>query len=375
VVLATLTLLAAFFIEGIGTYISILGLSALFAFNPVIIAIAIALDVGKLVTVTFVYKHWRDINLLMRLYMTCAAVVLVLITSMGAFGFLSAEFQKAIATNSQQNVLISSLTEEKERLLARKQQIDKQIAELPQTYARARVNVINAFREETARINQRLAQLDEELPKLKVSAIEKGVKIGPIIYVAEAFKVTPEVAVKWVILTIIFVFDPLAIALLLAGNFLIERRETLAKAAAAGAAGAEQREQPAPTVTEPAPEPVAAPMPSEPAQAPATTKPAPRPKPTKQPARRIRVEDGPSGNEIIKLEEPSSAEPASEQAPEAPAAASSPSSSSLERVDARRADVYHEQPSPSVGRFINVYRDSSPEPVVVGGPSSKVVKR
>jgi cell division protein FtsB len=374
VVLATLTLLAAFFIEGIGTYISILGLSALFAFNPVIIAIAIALDFGKLVTVTFVYKHWRSINLPMRLYMTCAAVVLVLITSMGAFGFLSAEFQKAIATNSQQNVLISSLTEEKERLLARKQQIDKQIAELPQTYARARVNVINAFREETARINQRLAQLDEELPKLKVSAIEKGVKIGPIIYVAEAFKVTPEVAAKWVILTIIFVFDPLAIALLLAGNFLIERREALAKVATNTTPGAGQSE-PTPVVAEPAPEPVAAPVPSEPAQAPATTKSAPRPKPTKQPPRRIRVEDGPSGNEIIKLEEPSGAEPASEQAPEAPATVSSPSSSSLERVDARRADVYHEQLSPSVGRFISVYRDSSPEPVVVGGPSSKVVKR
>lgn len=221
---AIITFLSAFLIEGIGTYISILGLSALFAFNPVIIAMAVALDVGKLVAVSFIYKNWQKVNWLMKSYMTIASVVLVFITSMGAFGFLSGEFQKAIASNSTQNIQITALTEEQARLQKRKDQIDKQIAELPTTYSRGRVTVINGFKEETTRINARLAKIDEELPKLKVENIEKSVKIGPILYVAEAFKTTPEIAVKWVILTIIFVFDPLAIALLLAGNFLLQQR-------------------------------------------------------------------------------------------------------------------------------------------------------
>lgn len=222
---ALLTFLSAFLIEGIGTYISILGLSALFAFNPIIIVMAVALDVGKLVTVSFVYKYWAKINWLMKTYMSIAAVVLVMITSMGVFGFLSGEFQKAMATSGQQTIKIQALTEEQARLQKRKEQIDKQIAELPSTYSRGRVTVINGFKEETTRINARLAKIDEELPALKIENIEKAVKIGPILYVAEAFNTTPEKAVKWVILTIIFVFDPLAIALLLAGNFLMIQRE------------------------------------------------------------------------------------------------------------------------------------------------------
>jgi hypothetical protein len=144
---------------------------------------------------------------------------------MGAFGFLSGEFQKAMAGAGQQTIKIQALTEEQARLQKRKEQIDKQIADLPSTYSRGRVTVINGFKEETKRINDRLAKIDEELPALKIENIDKSVKIGPILYVAEAFGTTPEIAVKWVILTIIFVFDPLAIALLLAGNFLLMQRE------------------------------------------------------------------------------------------------------------------------------------------------------
>lgn len=222
---AILVLATALFIEGIGTYISILGLSALFAGSMVVTTMAVALDVGKAVAVSFVYKNWAKISWLMKLYMTIATFVLMTITSAGVFGYLSGEFQKAIASNNQQNVIISALEEEKTRLQARKQEIDAQIANLPKNFVNSRVRLMNQFKEETTRINDRLAQIDEELPKLRVEVIGQNVKIGPIIYVAEAFNTTPEQAVKWVILTIIFVFDPLAIALLVAGNFLLAQRK------------------------------------------------------------------------------------------------------------------------------------------------------
>jgi len=63
------------------------------------------------------------------------------------------------------------------------------------------------------------------LPQLKAANVKKSADLGPILYVAEAFNTTPEKAVKYVIMTIIFVFDPLAIVLLIAANFLIERRK------------------------------------------------------------------------------------------------------------------------------------------------------
>jgi hypothetical protein len=222
---ATLVLLSAFLIEGIGTYVSVVGLSSLFAANPVIIVLAIALDVGKVVTVSFLYKHWKKVNVLMKTYMTIAAIVLMGITSAGAFGYLSAQFQKAIVNTNESGVLIASLTDEQGRLQKRKEEIDAQISKLPDNMVAGRKALFKQFAPEVDRINVRLVEIDTKLPELKIATLHQNVEVGPIIYIAEAFNTTPEKAVKWVILIIIFVFDPLAIALLLSGNFLIERRD------------------------------------------------------------------------------------------------------------------------------------------------------
>jgi hypothetical protein len=222
---AGLVLLSALLIEGIGTFISILGLAALFSSNPIILMMAVALDVGKVVAVSFVYKFWKEINLLLKTYMLTAITVLMIITSTGVFGFLSAEFQKAISGTNEQAVLISLLTEEKTRLQTRKEEIDTQIARLPENFVRGRTTLMRQFEPELNQINNRLVEIDKELPQLKVESIKKNVEVGPIIYIAEAFDTTPEKAVKWVILIIIFVFDPLAISLLIAGNFLLNKKK------------------------------------------------------------------------------------------------------------------------------------------------------
>ena len=216
-----LVFLAALLIEGIGTYMSVVGLATLFAANPVIIVMAIALDVGKVVSVSFLYRNWKKINLLMKTYMTTAALTLILITSAGVFGYLSAQFQKAIQGTSENVVLVQSMEDEKTRLQARKVEIDSQIAAIPPNFVTGRRQAIAAFADEVQRINERLIIIDAELPALKVDTIKKQVEVGPIIYVAEAFETTPEIAVKYIIMVIIFVFDPLAIVLLIAGNFLM----------------------------------------------------------------------------------------------------------------------------------------------------------
>jgi hypothetical protein len=220
-----LVLLAALMIEGIGTYMSVIGLAALFASNPVIIVMAIALDVGKVVTVSFLYRNWKKVNLIMKSYMTIAALTLILITSAGVFGYLSAEFQKAIQGTSENTVLVEAMEDEKTRLQARKVEIDSQIAAIPPDFITGRRQAIEAFKDEVERINARLIVIDTELPPLKLDSIKKEVEVGPIMYIAEAFNTTPELAVKYIIMTIIFVFDPLAIALLIAGNFLLVQRQ------------------------------------------------------------------------------------------------------------------------------------------------------
>lgn len=362
---AILVLATALFIEGIGTFISILGLSALFAGSPVVITMAVALDIGKVVAVSFVYKNWAKISWLMKLYMTIATVVLMTITSAGVFGYLSGEFQKAIAGNNQQNVIIAALEEEKTRLQTRKQEIDAQIANLPKNFVNSRVRLMNQFKEETTRINDRLAKIDEELPKLRVDVIGQNVKIGPIIYVAEAFKTTPEQAVKWVILTIIFVFDPLAIALLVAGNFLLAQRkpkeEKLQRML--DEVKPEHMGEIHPVKVEPEPEVVPRQEAIVPAPAPA---PAPEPTPPPAPEPIAEVAEEPKTpekdeQEVITLKQIKQSTPA--PAPR----------SSLEDIDAARGDVLIDgHLSTSSPHLKGVYNESgASNTVVVGGPSGR----
>ena len=220
-----LVLFSAFLIEAIGTYVSIVGLSSLFAANLIIITLAGALDLGKIVSVSFLFKHFKTMNVIMRTYLIAATFVLMMITSAGAFGYLSGEFQRAISDTNQTQVIKQALEEEQTRLQARKMEIDSQIAKLPDNSVRGRTALMKQFAPEVSKINERLIEIDSELPKLKIEAIKKGVEVGPIIYIAEAFNTTPEQAVKWVIMVIIFVFDPLAVTLLLAGNFLFAKEK------------------------------------------------------------------------------------------------------------------------------------------------------
>lgn len=360
---AILVLATALFIEGIGTFISILGLSALFAGSPVVITMAVALDIGKVVAVSFVYKNWAKISWLMKLYMTIATVVLMTITSAGVFGYLSGEFQKAIAGNNQQNVIITALEEEKTRLQTRKQEIDAQIANLPKNFVNSRVRLMNQFKEETTRINDRLAKIDEELPKLRVDVIGQNVKIGPIIYVAEAFKTTPEQAVKWVILTIIFVFDPLAIALLVAGNFLLAQRKPKEEKLqqALEAFKPEHMGEFPPVKAEPEPEVV----PRQKAIVPAPA-PEPTPPPAPEPVAEVPVVEEPKTpekeeQEVITLRQIKQSAPA--PAPR----------SSLEDVDAARGDVLIDgHLSTGSPHLKGVYTETGAgNTVVVGGPSGR----
>lgn len=233
-----LILLVALLMEGIGSYISVVGLASLFASDWVILAMAIILDVAKVTSVSFLYQYWNDISKLLRGYMTASVLVLMLITSAGAFGYLSGAFQKAMQPNREVAMRIESYKTEQSALLSEKQQLldeqakmNQQLAKLPDDYVAGRQRLIRAFKPEQDRIRARLSvvtqrsdELRDQIRKVESENIEQQVHAGPITYVSTAFNITVEDASKWIILVIISVFDPLAIALVLAANFLVKRR-------------------------------------------------------------------------------------------------------------------------------------------------------
>lgn len=223
-IFALLTFFAAFSIETIGTVVSVIGLSALFGANPIVIALAVALDVGKIVVVTLLYKYWKELGVVMKSYGLIAAFVTMVITSAGAAGYLAGEFQKAILGTQEGSLKVEVLKDEQLKLENRKKQIDDQIANLPANFSRGRVTLMKEFQDEQQRISDRLVAINAELPQLQIAQIGVEAKAGPILYISKAFDIPVEEAVKYVILMIIFVFDPLAVFLIVAGNFLWDQR-------------------------------------------------------------------------------------------------------------------------------------------------------
>ena len=220
-----LTLLSALLLEGIGTIVSVIGLVQLFGYTELIVALAIAFDIAKVTSVTVLYREWGKMSKLLRTYLTAASFVLMTITSMGAASYLSTNFQKSSLPVKTLEVKVKSMTEEKTKLEARKKEIDAQIANLPADYVKGRTKLLNNFKTEIERINDRIVQLDVEVPKVQTEMIDATSHAGPIMYLATALKSTPEVAMGWLIGLMIFVFDPLAVALILAGNYLVAQRK------------------------------------------------------------------------------------------------------------------------------------------------------
>lgn len=221
-----LTFITAFLIEGLGTVVSVIGLSTLFGANPIIISLAVALDMGKLVVVSLLYKYWHKMGVMMKGYALIASFVTMLITSAGAAGYLTGEFQKAILGTQETTLKVDVLKQQQAKYEERKKQIDDQIASLPEkTSVNQRIRLMRQFKDEQQSLQAKIEEIDSKLPELQMQQIGVEAKAGPILYISKAFDVPVEVAVKYVVLMIIFVFDPLAVFLIIAGNFLLDSRK------------------------------------------------------------------------------------------------------------------------------------------------------
>lgn len=214
------TFLSALLLSGIAEYYSILGLASIFpgAFWPVV-AMGATLGLAKLVATSWVYRNWSTAPFALKWYLTSAVVVLMMITSMGIFGYLSkAHIDSTLAAGdnvAELRIIEKQETGTKERLeylLAR--------AKDPSTASNKLDKQIQETQKELAEINQRKLPLLKENNKLTA-------EVGPIAYVAQMFfdgDNALDRAVRLVIFAIILVFDPLAVLLLIAGNITLNKQ-------------------------------------------------------------------------------------------------------------------------------------------------------
>ena len=242
-ILAYLTLLTALAISGVAAYYSIIGLVAIFSASVIPIAVmGVVLETGKLVSAAWLYHYWKKTNVLLKTYLISAVVVLMFITSMGIFGFLSKAHIEQTTITSDKSLEISSVQSEIERHkkdIFRAEQSLQLLdnALIKYTDLGAVTKGLNARKEqqgERDELNQsiqsatdKIATLTKKQFRLKKEQLQIQSEVGPIRYIAELIygessQSVLEDAVRWVIIIIVFVFDPLAVLLLISANITLK---------------------------------------------------------------------------------------------------------------------------------------------------------
>jgi hypothetical protein len=242
--MAFLLFFTAIILSGIAAYYSVIGLTAIFAAAAIPVAImGVSLEVAKLVVASWLYRFWKNIPFLMKVYFTTALVVLMLITSMGIFGYLSkAHLDQSLVSGD----VIAKISVYDEKIKTAKDNIDanrkalKQMDEAvdqvmgrstSETGADKAVAIRRSQQKERVRLQSEIAaeqkaigQINEERAPIAAEVRKVEAEVGPIKYIAalvygdDTDSSSLEKAVRGLIIMLVFVFDPLAVLMLIAAN-------------------------------------------------------------------------------------------------------------------------------------------------------------
>jgi len=273
--MAFLLFFTAVILSGIAAYYSVIGLIAIF--SAAVLPVAImggSLEAAKLVVASWLYRYWKVIPFLMKAYFTSALVILMLITSMGIFGFLSkahsdqslvsgdvlakiSVYDEKIKT-AKENIdanrkALKQMDEAVDQVMGRSQDekgADKAVA-LRRGQAKERTRLLS----EIAAEQKTITKLSEERAPIAAEVRKVEAEVGPLKYIAAMiYGDNPdenmlERSVRWLIILLICVFDPLAVLMLIAAN-LTQMKQKEWKKEAEGDSPERIQETEQPTVTE-----------------------------------------------------------------------------------------------------------------------------
>jgi hypothetical protein len=219
-----LLIISAAALAGAAGFFSIYGLSQIYAAAAIaIIIMGASLELGKLMTASFLYRHWKTSHWALKTYLTVALLVLMSITSIGVFGFLTAAVQKDNIPLTEISQKVESDKVELQRYIDRKNQIDQQVSSVSNNAVKSKRQLMQSFNEEYKGLQPKIDALTTEINELQTRQVNVEAKIGPIMYVAQALGLDPKSAVVILTLLIVSVFDPLAVALTIAVNHSVEK--------------------------------------------------------------------------------------------------------------------------------------------------------
>lgn len=221
-------------LAGCAGYLAVTGLAVtLSATYWQVLISASALEAAKLTVASYLYRYWKTTMWWLKGFLLIVVGGLMLITSLGIYGYLIASYQASSLSLDSTTQKVELLEREKVEKLARKQEIDRQITELPTNYVTARRQLMDTFSAELEVLNARLPEIDAEVLSLRQEILEQEAHTGPIIVIAKMLGIANERAFNYFVLLLVLVFDPTAVAMTLAANHAMkERRQQKLKAIA-----------------------------------------------------------------------------------------------------------------------------------------------
>jgi len=249
---------SALFIALCAACFSVYGIATLFAGATIsVIIMASSLEVGKLIGTTFLYRYWSKCQTFLKAYLVTAILVLMVITSLGIFGYLSAAYQKSSIEFSVTQEKIKNIEGQKgfyqDKITASKKRMDDlaklrsaqesrmsevltneflsrnplQLKQLQQQTVELIAQTDKDMKDENEKVQASIEEIrktDDQVNQLKMGAAGKK-DVQTFKFVADAMGLSLDTVARWFIISIIFVFDPLAICLILAYNVAVYRKE------------------------------------------------------------------------------------------------------------------------------------------------------
>lgn len=198
---------------------TIIGFRELFEPSFKIMYMAATIELGKIIAVSALYQFRSILNGAWKVFLLILILVAMAVTSMGVYGYLSSSFQKDSLEITLNSSRLELLDGRKTALEARLEGMDVQIARVPETYVTKRMELIATFKPERESVLDEINELDDEKLALTLEKIDKEAEFGPMILLAKSIDWIDETrAMFYFIIAVIFIFDPLAIALTYSAN-------------------------------------------------------------------------------------------------------------------------------------------------------------
>ena len=248
--IALLTLITALAISAVAAFYSIVGLMAIFSASAISIAVmGVVLEIGKLITASWLYQNWKKIPRLLKYYLTLAVVVLMFITSMGIFGYLSkAHIDQGTGTAElylKVERIDNSISSERKIIERAEKQIGMLDSALDKYIELGAITKGLGKREEqeeernllnttVSNAQLRIDDLLDEKTEFNLQIKNFEAEVGPLKYISALFYGEDALdyiyrSVRYVILILVFVFDPLAVLLIIAANMSFNEYNTKVK--------------------------------------------------------------------------------------------------------------------------------------------------